>query len=92
MTMQIDGPIMAGYLPRCLRCGQTKLVRWEDVLAPVLTGSDPGSADTPDEQTARIQELAGACDCGGTFAMDASVRCGDCRSSDVDLADWGIAD
>ena len=40
-SSQLNGPIMAGYLPRCVQCGQDTLVRWQDVPAedPVGLGS-----------------------------------------------------
>ena len=91
-SSQLDGPIMAGYLPRCVQCGQDTLVRWQDVRAEAPVGLDSGSAITPDSQNAHIQELAGPCDCGGTFALDASIRCRDCRSLDVAITHVGSAD
>ena len=91
-SSQLDGPIMAGYLPRCVQCGQDTLVRWQDVPAEDPVGLDSASAETPDSRIGRIQELAGPCACGGTFSMDAHVRCSDCRSLDVETTHVGSAD
>ena len=57
-SSQLDGPIMAGYLPRCVQCGQDTLVRWQDVPAEDPVGLDSAGAETPDSRNARIQELA----------------------------------
>jgi len=91
-SSQLDGPIMAGYLPRCVQCGRDTLVRWQDVPAVDPVGLDSASAEPPDSRNARIQELAGPCACGGTFALDAGVRCTDCRSLDVEITHVGSAD
>jgi len=91
-SSQLDGPIMAGYLPRCVECGRDTLVRWQDVPAEDPDRGDSAGAERPDSRNARIHELAGRCSCGGTFALDASVRCSGCRSLDVETTHVGSAD
>jgi len=89
---EVDGPVMSGYLPRCVRCGESRLVAIWDLYASDPPGIDPKSPEASDLRDARIDELAGECECGGTFAQSAPIRCSKCRSTDVEITDVGFAD
>jgi hypothetical protein len=80
---QLDGPIFAGYRPRCQRCGEPRLVSLDRAL-PI----------EQDQQTREewVVEQAGTCRCGGRFSTSAPIRCSACRSVDVSTTVQGTAD
>ena len=82
--VQLDGPVFTGYLPRCEQCGETRVVP---------PNGRPGSAGLGDEALAAwIAQEAETCSCGGRFSVDAPLRCGVCRSTDVTTTFVGVAD
>ncbi len=85
--VQLDGPVMAGYQPRCDQCGNTRLVPWTS------TAGDAGAERLSGEAKAgAIADEAGPCGCGGRFSVDAPLRCSVCRSTDVSTTTIGSAD
>jgi len=84
--VQLDGPLMAGFRPRCEQCGQPRLVPWN-------RPADGADVQRPSyEALARyIVEEPGTCWCGGHFCLDAPLRCV-CRSTGVSPAFYGIVD
>jgi hypothetical protein len=82
VASQVDGPLMSGYRPRCVACGEARLV------TPEQLGDDPGH--TPRER--QVTVLAGPCSCGRRFTLEAPLRCPRCRSSEIDVEHEGFAD
>jgi hypothetical protein len=84
---QLDGPVLAGYRPRCAQCGDSRLVPWDRTA---------GGLDEPHLRGEALDEVidakAGTCSCGGRFSLDAPLRCSVCRSVDVSTTFYGIAD
>lgn len=85
--VQLDEPLMAGYLPRCERCGDTRLVPWDRTA-----GGPDGKRLSGEARNRSIADSAGTCWCGGHFSVDAPLRCSVCRSSHVSTTFCGIAD
>ena len=85
--IQLNGPTLSGYQPRCEQCGEARLV-------PPF--GQPGRADlsglSGEALAARIANEAGTCSCGGHFSVDAPLRCSVCRSTDVSTTFAGVAD
>jgi len=82
VAQQIDGPLMSGYRPRCVDCGEARLV------TPDRLGEDA----EPSAWERQVTVLAGTCSCGGWFTVDAPLRCPHCRSSEVEVEVEGTAD
>lgn len=91
ISEQLDGALMSGYQPRCVKCGKTKLVSIARLMEtdPDL---DHVEADVWTLREQRIPELAGRCECGGTFSLDAPLRCPSCHATDVTTVSVGLAD
>jgi hypothetical protein len=52
-----------------------------------VRASYPGDPITEDQYHQAVEQLTGACQCGGRFKFDAPIRCPQCRSSQVELGD-----
>jgi hypothetical protein len=89
---QLDGPVMMGFNPRCVRCGTTTFVSVEDLCAADPPELDPTSVDAWRLREARLPDVAGTCECGGTFDNEAPLRCLACRSTDITSVMTGLAD
>ena len=85
--VQLDGPVMAGYRPRCEQCGNTRLVSWNSTAGNASVERLNGEA-----KDRAIADGAGTCVCGGRFSLDAPLRCSACRSTDVITTYVGNAD
>jgi hypothetical protein len=53
----------------------------------IIRASYPGDSITEEQYHEAVEQLAGACPCGGRFKFDAPIRCPRCRSSHVDPGD-----
>lgn len=84
---QLDGPVFAGYQPRCDRCGETHLVAWDG-----SSGSAAPAGRSSEVIEAWVSDQAGTCSCGGRFSTTAPIRCLNCRSTDVGSIVVGVAD
>ena len=89
---QIDGPLMMGFLPRCVQCGQSRAVSITDLVDSDPPGLQPAGREAWDLRYARMTQLAGPCACGGHFTLDAPIRCPGCRSLDIETTVVGTAD
>lgn len=89
VARQIDGALMAGYRPRCVKCGRARLVPVEKLDSEPEAQVAPGELvdeDLDDQwrrKEERVSELAGTCKCGGRFTEDAPLRCPLTRASHV---------
>jgi len=92
VSNQTDGPIFAGYNPRCVQCGATKLVSIERLRRTDSPDLDPEGKGVWALREERIPELAGRCECGGAFSLDAPIRCPSCRSTDVKAVTEALVD
>lgn len=79
VSEQMDGPFFAGFSPRCIQCGATTFIALDDL------GEDGWNLARD-----RIPELAGRCECGGTFNETAPIRCPYCRSTNVTTTHNGL--
>jgi len=85
--IQLDGPLMAGYQPRCGQCGDTRLVPWDRTA-----GGPDGQRLRGEARDSAIADEAGTCRCGGRSSLDAPLRCSVCRSTGVSTTYVGSAD
>jgi len=85
--VQLDGPVMAGYQPRCEQCGEPRLAPWNGPA-----GGADGQRPSGEVLNRSIADQAGTCWCGGHFSLEAPLRCSVCRSTGVSTAFYGIAD
>ena len=92
VSQQLDGPTMLGFTPRCLECGTERFVSLTELYATDSADLEPASDEAWQLRERRIPEIAGTCDnCGGTFSVDAPIRCPGCRSRDVSIISLGFA-
>ena len=92
VTIDLDGPTLTGFNPRCLRCGISRFVSLTELLDTDLPGFDSDSDQAWSRRGVRIPEIAGICDnCGDTFSENAPIRCEQCRSRDVSTRSIGSA-
>ena len=93
VEQQLDGPTMSGFNPRCLKCGTETFVSLTELFDADPPGIEPASAEAWQLRRNRIPEIAGTCtNCGGSFSVDAPIRCSHCRSIDVSTTSMGSAD
>lgn len=78
------GPGMTFLLLHCEVCGRPKSVARSDVQAApdTASGEEPGLVMCLESNSQRIAAIAGRCDCGGSFSLDAPPRCPRCRSTE----------
>jgi DNA-directed RNA polymerase subunit RPC12/RpoP len=74
--MNSGGATKATFPLRCERCGQRRFLRWDEV------DSMPDGQSETGEWFARVEALAGVCECGGRFTFRAPARCPQCRSTE----------
>ncbi len=74
---------MTGLYPRCLHCGATRFVSLGELYESDPPGFDPASEEVWELRYRRIPEIAGRCECGGSFSERAPIRCPECRSRQV---------
>ena len=91
VTNDLDGPTMTGFNPRCLGCGTSRFVSLTKLLDTDPPDFDSDSDEAWPLRESRIADLAGICDCGGTFSENAPIRCEQCRSRDVSTRFIGSA-
>ena len=84
---QLDGALFAGYQPRCDRCGERRLVPWDD-----SSGAAPPTGQSREVVEAWVSDQAGTCSCGGHLSNSAPIRCLRCRSTDVSSTAIATAD
>jgi hypothetical protein len=83
---------MTGFNPRCLHCGATRFVSIGDLYKADQPGIDPASGEAWELRYQRIPKLAGRCECGGSFSVDAPIRCPECLSRQVTSELMGLVD
>lgn len=72
------------HLVRCDKCGMSKSIsKNHEALNP----KNVRKSDIPkliDGRNSDMEELAGKCDCGGQYTLDAPPRCSSCHSTRIE--------